>query len=386
MEQIDCAVIGGGPAGLMAAERLAAAGRAVVIFDQMRSLGRKFLLAGRGGLNITHSEPLDRFLTRYGPAAAALAPALAEFGPAEMRAWCDGLGQPTFVGSSGRVFPQAFKATKLLRAWLRRLDGFGVQFRPAHRWTGWTESGALRFNDTTEITACATLLALGGASWPRLGSDGAWTTIFGDAGIPITPLRAANCGVRAAWSAVFRDRFAGEPLKRIEARIGEHSARGEAIITADGFEGGVIYALGRPIRDALERAGEAALHLDLRPDLDASELARRMGGRGVSRANAWRRAGLSPAAAGLLRETTGEPKHATVHLTGLSSIDRAISTAGGLALDALDPGLMLRARPGTFAAGEMLDWDAPTGGYLLQADFSTGWHAAGAMLAWSGAP
>jgi uncharacterized flavoprotein (TIGR03862 family) len=383
MEHIDCAIVGGGPAGLMAAERLATAGRTVVIFDQMRSLGRKFLLAGRGGLNITHSEPLDRFLTRYGPAAPALASALDAFGPAQMRAWCESLGQPTFVGTSGRVFPQSFKATPLLRAWLRRLDAMGVQFRPAHRWTGWTDSGALRFDDRAEIDANTTLLALGGASWPRLGSDGAWTTILRDAGIELTPLRPSNCGVHVAWSAIFRDRFAGEPLKRIEARIGEHSVRGEAIITADGLEGGVIYALGRPIREALERAGEAALHLDLRPDLDAADLARRMGGRGLSRANAWRRAGLSPAAAGLLREVGGEPKHAIVSLTGLASLERAISTAGGIPLDALDSNFMLRARPGTFAAGEMLDWDAPTGGYLLQACFSTGWDAAGGMLAYN---
>ena len=371
---------------MMAAERLAAAGRTVVIFDQMRSLGRKFLLAGRGGLNITHSEPLDRFLTRYGPAASALTPALDGFGPAEMRAWCDGLGQPTFVGTSGRVFPQAFKATPLLRAWLRRLDAIGVQFRPAHRWTGWTGSGALCFDTnagTVEITPDTTLLALGGASWPRLGSDGAWATILRGAGISLTPFRPANCGVRIAWSAPFRERFAGKPLKRITARIGEHSARGEAIITANGLEGGVIYTLGRPLRDALERAGEAGLQLDLRPDLDAAELARRMGGPGVSRTNAWRRAGLSPAAAGLLRETGGEPKHASVRLTGLAPIDRAISTAGGVALGALDPQFMLRARPGTFAAGEMLDWDAPTGGYLLQACFSTGWQAAGGMLTYS---
>lgn len=384
--EIDCAIIGGGPAGLMAAERLAGAGRAVTIFDRMPSLGRKFLLAGRGGLNITHSEPLDRFLARYGPAAAALAPAIDAFSPKDMRAWCDGLGQASFVGTSGRVFPLAFKATPLLRAWLRRLAGLGVQFRPSHRWAGWTDSGALRFHAAAgpvEIEAATTLLALGGASWPRLGADGAWTAILRDAGIPLTPLRPDNCGVHAAWSGHFRERFAGEPLKRIEARIGAHTARGEAIVTAEGLEGGVIYALGRPIREALERAGEAALQFDLRPDLDAAELGRRMGGRGLSRANAWRRAGLSAAAAGLLRETGGEPKRAVVRLTGLAPIARAISTAGGIALDALDEGFMLRARPGTFVAGEMLDWDAPTGGYLLQACFSTGWHAAGGMLAYS---
>ena len=383
MTSIDCAIIGGGPAGLMAAERLATAGRSVVVFDQMRSLGRKFLLAGRGGLNITHSEPLDRFLPHYGPAAAALAPALAAFGPTELRTWCEGLGQPTFIGTSGRVFPQAFKATPLLRAWLRRLDGLGVQFRPAHRWTGWTATSALRFEAPAplQIAARQTLLALGGASWPRVGSDGAWTTILRDAGIALTPLRPANCGIHIEWSAVFRDRFAGAPLKRIVATIGDHTATGEAIVTADGLEGGVIYALGRPIRQALERAGEAALHLDLRPDLDGAELARRMGGSGISRANAWRRAGLSAAAAGLVREVGGDPKRATVRVTGLAPIARAISTAGGIAFDALDQHLMLRARPGVFVAGEMIDWDAPTGGYLLQACFSTGWRAAAGIIA-----
>ena len=233
----------------------------------------------------------------------------------------------------------------------------------------------------TEVGARATLLALGGASWPRLGSDGAWTAILREAGIPLAPLRPANCGVHVAWSAIFRERFAGQPLKRIVARIDGEPAGGEAVITTEGLEGGVIYALGRPIREAVERAGQAVLHLDLRPDLDAAELARRMGGRGVSRANAWRRAGLSPAAAGILRETAGEPKHAEVTITGLASIDRAISTAGGISLDAVDADLMLRARPGTYVAGEMLDWDASTGGYLLQACFSTGFRAAAGMLA-----
>lgn len=383
MESIDCAIIGGGPAGLMAAERLAGAGRQVTVFDRMPSLGRKFLLAGRGGLNITHSEPLERFVGRYGPEGAWLGPALEEFGPAALRDWCAALGEATTVGSSGRVFPASFKATPLLRAWLRRLAAQGVAVRTGHRWTGF-EDGALRFETGTGsviVSAGSTVLALGGASWPRLGSDGAWVEALG---VPVTPLRASNVGVLHEWSAVFRERFAGAPLKRIAARVGDATVRGEAVVTAAGLEGGVIYVLSRPIRAAIERAGAAMLELDLRPDLDEGEVARRMGGPGVSRANAWRRAGLSPAAAGLLREVGGTPKRAVVRLSGLAELERAISTAGGVARAGLTDGLMVLERPGVFVAGEMLDWDAPTGGYLLQACFATGWRAAGSALAWLG--
>ncbi len=383
MENIDCAVVGGGPAGLMAAERLAAAGRAVTVFDRMPSVGRKFLLAGRGGLNITHTEPLDRFASRYGAAAAALTPALQAFGPQNLRDWCAGLGEPTTVGSSGRVFPASFKATPLLRAWLRRLAGLGVQFRVGHRWLGWDGAGALRFETTAgplSIRAGATLLAMGGASWPRLGSDGAWADILRAYGVAVTSLQPSNVGVLRPWSDHFRDRFAGSPLKRLVGTVGTHQAHGEAVVTATGLEGGLIYALGRPIREAFERDGVARLTLDLRPDLDEPTLHRRMGGPGVSRANAWRRAGLSPAAAGLLRETGGSPKRVELDLTGLASMDRAISTAGGVELGAVDADLALRGRPGVFVAGEMLDWDAPTGGYLMQACFSSGWQAAGTIL------
>ena len=382
---MDVAIIGGGPAGLIAAERLSAAGRSVTVFDRMPSVGRKFLLAGRGGLNITHSEPLDRFVARYGAAPPWLGPALAGFDPAALRAWCAELGEPTVVGSSGRVFPQSFKATPLLRAWLRRLAVQGVTIAPGHRWVGGT-GDELNFETASgRVTAYprATLLAMGGASWPRLGSDGGWVSTLAET-VTVTPLSASNVAMLHAWSDPFRTRFAGAPLKRIAARIGDHTVRGEAIITATGLEGGVIYALSRPIRDALQRVGEAHLELDLRPDLDAPELARRMGGPGVSRANAWRRAGLSPVAAGLLRELGGTPKHTVVTLTGTAPIARAISTAGGIASDALDEHLMLRTCPGTFAAGEMLDWDAPTGGYLMQACFATGWHAAGGILDWLG--
>ena len=380
---MDVAIIGGGPAGLMAAERLSAAGRSVAVFDRMPSVGRKFLLAGRGGLNITHSEPLDRFVARYGTAPPWLAPALAGFDPDALRAWCADLGEPTVIGSSGRVFPHSFKATPLLRAWLRRLAAQGVTIAPGHRWVGGT-GDALRFETASgpvTVRPRATLLAMGGASWPRLGSDGNWVPTLAES-VAITPLTASNVGMLHAWSDSFRTRFAGSPLKRIAARIGDHTVRGEAVITETGLEGGVIYALSRPIRDALQHDRVAPLELDLRPDLDASELARRMGGPGLSRANAWRRAGLAPVAAGLLREIGGTPKHAILALTGTAPIARAISTAGGIAADALDDHLMLRTHPGTFAAGEMLDWDAPTGGYLLQACFATGWHAAAGIQNW----
>ena len=308
---MDVAIIGGGPAGLIAAERLSAAGRSVTVFDRMPSFGRKFLFAGRGGLNITHAEPLDTFLTHYGPAAPWLAPALAAFGPDALRDWCAGLGEPTTIGTSNRVFPKSFKATPLLRAWLRRLVGQGVQFAPNHHWTGW-DGDALRFETagtTVTIHPRATLLAMGGASWPRLGSDGNWVATLAHQ-IPITPLTASNAGILHPWTEFFRTRFAGEPLKRIAATIGPHTIRGEALITETGLEGGVVYALSRPIRDALARDGTATLTLDLRPDLDEPELRRRMGGPALSRANAYRRAGLSPAAAALVRETGGTPKHA----------------------------------------------------------------------------
>ena len=381
--------MGGGPAGLAAAEWLADAGCAVTVYDRMPSVGRKFLLAGRGGLNLTHSEPLDRLLTRYtpGPVQAAVS----DFPPERLRDWCAGLGQPTFVGSSGRVFPAAFKATPLLRAWLRRLADRGVAVRTEHRWDGWDASGALRFRTAgPDVLArpAATLLALGGASWPRLGSDGAWVPGLEAAGIAVAPLRPANVGFVCSWSDVMRTRFAGEPLKRIAASFAGVTVRGEAMVTAAGIEGGVIYALSAALRDAIERDGTATLSLDLRPDLDPAALAARLGGPGVSMANAVRRAGLVGAAAGLVRELgAGLPlleriKAAPLLLTGVQPIDRAISTAGGVTFAGLD-GLMLRARPGVFVAGEMLDWEAPTGGYLLQACFSTGHAAARQALAWA---
>ncbi len=385
------AVVGGGPAGLMAAEVMAGAGQAVTVFERMPSLGRKLLIAGRGGLNLTHTEPLDRFLARYGRARGAVEPAVAAFPPDALRAWCEGLGEPTVVGSSGRVFPRSWKASPLLRAWVRRLGGMGVQVRTAHRWTGW-DGDRLRFETAegaAEVEADAAVLALGGASWPRLGSDGAWVPLLECAGVSVAPLRAANAGVLCAWSEPFR-RFEGEPLKRIAATFAGTTVRGEAVVTADGLEGGVIYALSAPLREAIEARGEATLMLDLRPDLDAAAIAARLGGAGVSMANALRRAGLSAAAASLVREVPSalplaeRIKALPLRLSGIRPIERAISTAGGVRFASLD-GAMLRARPGVFVAGEMLDWEAPTGGYLLQACFATGRAAGLQALNWLGA-
>lgn len=391
-------VIGAGPAGLMAAETLARAGCRVSVHDRMASPARKLLIAGRGGLNLTHSEPRERFLARYGAAAEWLAPVLDAFPPARLRAWAEGLGEPTFIGSSGRVFPRSFKASPLLRAWLRRLDGLGVRLLPRQRWLGWNEEGGLRF-DTPEgpldVASAATIFALGGASWPRLGSDGGWVPIFNEAGVASAPLRPANSGAHIAWSPSFIQRFAGEPLKRIALTTGGRTARGEAMVDPTGLEGGAVYALSASLREAALREGAALLFVDLRPDVTAEVLATRLGAsrKGESTANRLRKAaGLSPVAAGLLREAVmplpTEPerlaaliKAVPLKVIGMAPLERAISSAGGVLREALDARLMLRARPGSFIAGEMLDWEAPTGGYLLQACFATGFAAAcGALL------
>ncbi len=373
----------------MAAEHLAQAGVAVSVYDRMPTVGRKFQLAGRGGLNITHSEPLARFLGRYGVARPMIEPAIEAWSPDALRRWCAGLGHETFVGSSGRVFPNSFNATPLLRAWLLRLAGLGVRFHTGHRWVGWDDAGALRFATAAGeilVRPAATVLALGGASWPRLGSDGAWVEQLRARGVTVNPLRPANCGFLHPWSSVFQARFAGEPLKRIAARFGNETVRGEAMLTADGIEGGAVYALSRPLRDAIDAEGSATLILDLRPDLDAAALAQRLGGHGQSLANALRKGGLSPAAAGLVREAEGpgslveRVKSLPLRLLGTRPIERAISSAGGIMLTELDHGFMLRCLPGVYAVGEMLDWEAPTGGYLLQAAFSTGIAAARAII------
>jgi uncharacterized flavoprotein (TIGR03862 family) len=390
----NVAVIGAGPAGLMSAEVLAQGGAGVTVYDAMPSAGRKFLMAGRGGLNLTHSEALPAFLRRYREAMPQLAAAITAFPPDVLRAWSEALGQPTFVGSSGRVFPKAFKASPLLRAWLRRLDSIGVQFALRHRWTGWDNEGQLSFL-TTEgmraVDAHATVLALGGASWPRLGSDGAWAQTLAAKGVKISPLKPANCGFTVAWSDIFRDRFEGQPLKGVALSFGQHSVRGEAVITRAGIEGGAIYALSADLREAILSAGHATPRIALRPDLEIDDLVARLSApKGKQTLTNWLRkaAQLSPVGISLLQEAAiasgvslsslspaglAEWINAVpIQLNGIAPIARAISTAGGISFDELDTDFMIRRLPGTFAAGEMLDWEAPTGGYLLQASFATG--------------
>jgi hypothetical protein len=397
------AIIGGGPGGLMAAEVLARAGVAVTVYDQMPSVGRKFLLAGRGGLNLTHSEELPAFLTCYGEIDPLLRRAIEAYPPSALRAWSEGLEQTTFVGSSGRVFPTSFKTSPLLRAWLRRLAAFNVAFAPRHRWDGWDNDGKLRFRNGEQEVLVApdvTILALGGASWPRLGSDARWADILAARGVAIAPLAPSNCGFTVQWSDAFR-RFEGEPLKRIAISFGERTMRGEAVVTREGLEGGAIYALSGPLRTAIEANGEATISIDLRPDVTAAVLAQKFAtvNRKQSLANSLRKAGkLPPVATGLLHEAalaSGRRvatlnvddlaaliKAVPVRLTGMRPIANAISTAGGISFAALDEHFMLKALPGVFAAGEMLDWDAPTGGYLLQATFATGVAAGQSAVEW----
>jgi len=403
---IDVAVIGAGPAGLMAAEVAAQGGARVTVFDGMSSAARKFLLAGRGGLNLTHSEPLADVLARYGAAQQRLRPAIEAFPPDALRAWAEELGQPTFVGSSGRVFPVAMKASPLLRAWLRRLDAQGVQLKLRHRWTGWDDHGRLLF-DTFDgpraIAARATVLALGGASWPKLGSDGGFVDLLAAKGIAIAPLKPANCGFTVDWSELFAEKYQGAPLKNIALSCGGRAIRGEAIVTKTGLEGGAVYALSAGLRDAILADGEATLMIALRPDLSADELTSRLTKpKGKQSLSTFLRkaAGLPPAGIGLLQEAAHRQglslaslppaecaaliNAVPVRLTGIAPIARAISTAGGIAFAEFDDTSMLRKLPGVFAAGEMLDWEAPTGGYLLTACFATGAAAGRGALAWLG--
>jgi hypothetical protein len=398
-EAADACVVGGGPAGLMAAEVLARAGHRVILADAMPSVGRKFLLAGKGGLNLTHAEPLPAFTARYGAEAERFAGLLADFGPQALRDWAAGLGIETFVGTSGRVFPAAFKAAPLLRAWVRRLRELGVQFLPRHRWQGFAEDGALRFatpDGERRIAARATILALGGASWPRLGADGGWVAILSGWGCAVTPLRPANCGFLASWSAPLAA-HAGTPLKNIALHFGERVARGEMVISADGIEGGAVYALSAPLRDAIDRDGQALALLDLKPDLDLAAITQRLAKpRGRLSLSNWLRksVNLTPAAVAVLREgaAPGSLDHpatlaqrikaAPLRLSGVRPLAEAISTAGGLAFAEVDEQLMLTRRPGVFAAGEMLDWEAPTGGYLLTGCFASGRQAGLGASAW----
>ena len=400
-------VVGGGPAGLIAAERLAVAGVAVTVHDRMPSVARKLLLAGHGGLNITHSEEPDRFRTRYGAAAERVAPMLAAFGPDDLRRWCADLGEPTFVGSSGRVFPQSFRAIPLVRAWLVRLADLGVRIQTRQRWTGWGDDGSLRFVGADgagiEVRADVVVLALGGASWPRLGSDGGWVPLLTERGVTVSPLRPANVGVRVRWTELFARRFAGTPLKHVRVTVrgaAGATSTGDAMVTAAGLEGGPVYAVGVATRDALDADGRCVLELDLRPDLTADQLHDRLvRRRSKDSGSSWlrRTIGLDAVSTALLWEATGgalprDPgvaaalvKAVPVVVTGTMPIDRAISTAGGVAWSEVDESLMLRRLPGTFVAGEMLDWEAPTGGYLLQGCFSTGAAAAQGALRWLGA-
>jgi uncharacterized flavoprotein (TIGR03862 family) len=400
----NAVIIGAGPAGLMAAETLAQGGANVTVYDAMPSVGRKFLMAGRGGLNLTHGEPMDEFLARYREAEPHLAAAIEAFPPDRLRAWCEALGQPTFVGSSGRIFPKTLKASLLLRAWLRRLDSKGVAFSLRHRWIGWGDQGQLLFqtpHGARAIDARATVLALGGASWPRLGSDGSWAETLLAKGVHVSSFRPSNCGFAVNWSDVFRERFEGTPLKNIALSFGERLVRGEAVVTRDGIEGGAIYALSAELREAIPASGQATLHVALRSDIATGDLVKRLSApRGKQSFTNWLRkaAQLSPVGIGLLQEAaiassvslsslpaeklSGLINAVPIQLTGIAPIARAISTAGGAVFDELDADFMLRRLPGVFAAGEMLDWEAPTGGYLLQACFATGVAAGNGALKW----
>lgn len=403
------AVIGGGPAGLMAAEVLAAGltsdGVRVTVYEAMPSVGRKFLMAGKGGMNITHSEDFPTLAGRYGAAQERLEPLLREFGPEQLRQWIHGLGITTFVGTSGRVFPTEMKAAPLLRAWLHRLREAGVEFKVRHRWLGWTAAGALRFatpEGEIEESPAATVLALGGGSWAKLGSDGAWVPLLRQTGVAVADLQPANCGFDAAWSQHFRERFAGEPIKPVIANCltptGEtRSRQGEFVVTESGVEGGLIYALSAPLRDVITRDGSALLHLDLLPGHSAdrvlAEVQRPRGSRSLS-SHLQSRLGLKGVKMGLLRECLSQEqfqdpatlaasiKALPVKLLAPRPLDEAISSAGGVGLAQLDEHLMLPQRPGLFCAGEMLDWEAPTGGYLLTACFATGRKAGSGALQW----
>jgi uncharacterized flavoprotein (TIGR03862 family) len=403
--QQTAAVIGAGPAGLMAADVLSKGGVAVTVYEQMPSVGRKFLLAGRGGLNLTHSEPLDAFMTRYGARSERLRDVIEQFSPDKLRAWADALGAETFVGSSGRVFPKAMKASPLLRAWLRALDAQGVTLKLRHHWQGWRD-GQLLFDTPegeTPVLPDITVLALGGASWPHLGSNGQWTRVLTEAGAEVEPLKPANSAFLVDWSETFRTRFAGQPLKSIALAFDGRSVRGEAMITTSGIEGGAVYALSSALRDAVLTTGEATLNIALRPDLAAHDIVAKLGkSRGKQSLSTYLRKALnlSPAAIGLLQEvsiaagvslaTLTPQKLASlvnrlpVRLQGVAPIDRAISSAGGVTFASLDDAFMLRQQPGVFLAGEMLDWEAPTGGYLLQACFATGAAAGEGALKWLG--
>lgn len=399
VEQTDVAIVGGGPAGLAAAELLSHDGWTVTVYDAMPTLARKFLLAGKSGLNITHSEPFERFAERFGDASPRLRAALDAFTPQEVRDWAAGLGTETFVGSSGRVFPRAMKASPLLRAWLRRLDAQGVTIRTRHRWTGFA-GGDLLFetpDGEKRVASKVTLLALGGASWPRLGSDATWIGALREKGVDVAPFRPANCGFDVAWSESFRERFSGEPVKAVTASSPSGTLPGEFVISRHGIEGSLVYANAASLRDTLEREGQASLLLDLAPGRPRERLARDLARQDPKASLSTRLrkgAGLAGVKAALVRECVPEAGRATaealaaiikrlaVPLLRPRPIAEAISSAGGIRWDAIDERYMLKALPGVFVAGEMIDWEAPTGGYLLTACLATGKAAAAGIKTW----
>lgn len=403
--QTGLAIVGGGPAGLMAAEAAIAAGLRVDLYDAVGSVGRKFLLAGKGGLNLTHSDPRDRFAARYDAREVEIARWLDRFDAQALRDWARGLGVDTFVGSSGRVFPTDLKAAPLLRRWVRRLRDAGVGFHMHHRWLGWSEDGRLRFahpDGPREVEADAVVLALGGGSWPMLGSDGAWQAPLAARGVALAPLVSSNCGFDVGWSAYFSQRFAGAPIKPVvavwrDAGGQRHAQQGEFVATADGVEGSLIYALSATLRDAIARDGEASIELDLAPahprDRLVNALSRPAGGRTLSE-RLRRAAGLDAVKIALLHECVGRDalhdplalaaaiKALPLRLLRPRPLAEAISSSGGVCFDALDDALMLRNLPGTFCAGEMIDWEAPTGGYLLTACFASGRIAGEGAARW----
>ena len=397
-------IIGGGPAGLMAAEVISAHGVKVDVYDSMPSVGRKFLMAGKSGLNITHAEPFEKFVSLYGNRKKEIEKWLMDFTPENLREWANGLGIETFVGTSGRVFPREMKASPLLRAWLRRLTEAGINFHVRHKWTGEVsaEGGGVNVSFETpdgmkNVKADAVVLALGGGSWPRLGSDGGWVKSLKQVGAGVEALRPANCGFDVNWSAHFRERFEGHPLKSVVLSFGEFRQQGEFIVTHEGVEGGLIYTASALLRDEIAARGKAVMSLDLAPDKTEAQvfekLSRPRGSRTMA-SHLEKTLGIKDVKAGLLREFVAKEdftnmerlaraiKHLQVPLVAARPLEEAISTAGGVTFESLDENLMLKNVPGVFCAGEMLDWEAPTGGYLLTACFASGRAAGNGVLKW----